>query len=334
MSQKRNPDNSLVVAQRELTLGQASFLRIDNGTQLMNVDGRPAGSSLIIWNGTGGSDTGGDWTASGDGSESASADAGSGTNGWDSGAVGANSETYFDNGSMTDIGGTYDTLTFELQPKKYPNNANLQLQWRNDVGAVIGATLNVEDYVTNMDLDVWQTVSIPIADFNLTGNVQVLRVVYKTGSQHHWIDDVQVQASGGGGPFTFRVAASSTEHYHVTMMVLVITAADTGWASSAFANIAGGLTNGLLVRQRRLSTSETLWSLNSKDNIDLFGRYHPQDTFSFSNNEQLVGLMLKPSTKASIVVTDDDVLEFIVQDDTSSLSGMRAFAHFGVEAIT
>lgn len=314
-------------------LGQDAFKRIDNGTEQMNIDGRPSGTTTVVWNGTGGSDTGGDWSTSGEGSEQAAADAGSGTNGWDSGTVGANTETVFDSGSLIDVGGIYSSLRFMLQPKAYPKNANLQLQWKNNVGTVIGNTLNVEDYVVNMDLDVWQQVEVPIADFSFTGSVQRLVVVYKVGTQRHYLDDIELQASGGAGPYYFEVAPGSADvEYKLSMLVLMISETEIGWDHDTFANIAA-LTNGLLLRQRRKSTGEVLWKFNSKDNVDLFGRYHPQESFTFSNGRLLLGFMVKPGS-ASVTITNDDVLEYIVRDDLSSIDSIRAFAHYGVKEVS
>jgi hypothetical protein len=330
---KKSPDGSLTTAKQDLTLGNASLKRVDNGTEDMAINGLPAGASLIVWNGTGVGDVGGDWTATNQGSESPSADAGGGTNGWDSGAAAPNSYTEWDNGALLDVAGTYSTLDFMLQPKIYPNNGTLQIQWRNNLGTVIGATLLIENYVTNMDLDVWQQVSIPIADFNLGADVQRLRLVYKTGNpQQHYVDDIELKAAGGGGgPFTFRVQAPVGECWHASMLVVLFTAPEAGWLSDAFANITGGLANGLLLRQFKLSTSETIWQLNSKDNVDLFGRYHPQESFVFADNNLLVGFMVKPGKNSSVVVTDDEVLEFVVRDDLSLITSARAFYHYGIE---
>lgn len=326
------PDGSLRVADRDFVLGNTRFLRTDDGGQQMALDGLPAGASLVVWNGTGGGDTGGDWTAPAVGVESAAA-AQSGTNGWDTQAQGSNTDVTFDNGSELDVAGTYDVLSFWLQPKHYPNNGNLQIQWKNAAGTVIGTTLSVENYVVNMDVDVWQQVSIPVSDFNLGADVQRCVFVLKTGNnQRHFIDNIELQASGGSGPYTFQVAAPAQEGWHATMVVLVVSAPDTGWSSSTFAN-QPGLANGLLLRQRRLSDGMVRWTLNAKDNVDLFGRYHPQESFNFDNNELLVGFMVKPGQSADIVITDDEVLEFVVRDDLSGLMNLRAFVHYGVETL-
>ena len=333
MASKYTNDRSLVVAQQKLTLGQSSFLRTDNGTALVNVNGLSAGAQISIWDGSGAGDTGADWVVTGDGSEQAAADAGSGTNGWDTGAVGSNASTEFDNGLEIDVKNTYSTLTFQLQPKAYPNNAQFKIQWKNAVGAVVGQTLNVDDYTTNMDLDVWQQVEIPIVDFNLPSDAQRLNFSYKVGNQHHYIDDISMQAAGGGGgPFIFQVAAPDVvTKYHVSMLVLVMSAPSIGWNSTNFCD-QPALTSGLLLRHRKISTAEILWSINSKDNNDLFGRFHPQDDIEFADGTLLVGFMVKPG-KASIVITDDEVLEIVVRDDLGGLTSARGFAHYGVEEI-
>jgi len=328
----RSPDGVPISAERILTLGNERFLRTDDGTEQMALNGLPAGGITVIWNGTGVGDTGGDWTSPAVGVESAAA-AHSGTNGWDTQAQGANTNVEFNNGSEINVAGTYDVFSFWLQPKSFPNNGTLQIQWKNAVGTVIGATLNVENYVTNMDLNVWQKVSIPVSDFALTGNVQRCVFVLKSGNnQRHWIDDIEFQASGGGGPYTFQVVAPSTEAWHATMIVLVVATSDVGWQSTTFTSLTA-LTNGVLLRQRRLSDGYVSWAINAKDNVDLFGRYHPQESFNFSNGEILVGFMVKPGQSADIIVTDDDVLEFVIRDDLSSLTNVRAFVHYGVEQV-
>ena len=328
----RTEDGAPFVSDRELTLGQRAFQRVDNGTEAMNVDGRPAGTPLIVWNGTGASDTGGDWTAGGTGSEQAAADAGSGTNGWDTGVMSANNFTRWNNGSLIDVDGGYDSLQFMLNPQAFPVDSRYRVGFLDASNNIVGNWLRIENYTTNMDLGVWQQVSIPIDDFGLTGNVQKLQMQARiTGGQRHYVDDIELVPAGSGGPYRFRVAVPLGERWHLSMLVLILSGASTGWNNNTFANISA-LDNGLLLRQRRISDSEILWKFNSKDNMDLFGRYHPQDDIEFADGTLLVGFMIKPG-KASVIITNDDVLEFVVRDDLSGISGARAFAHFGREVL-
>jgi hypothetical protein len=328
--ENRSSDGTLRTASQMLIPGQSAFQRHDNGTEQMNINGEAVGTPVNLWNGTGGGDTGADWTVAGTGSEQAAADAGTGTNGWDTGVTAQNDTTTFDNGSMTDVVGTYSELKFMLQPKAWPASSRLRVGFLDASNTLVGNWRRVENYTANMDLDVYQQVSIPVSDFNLTGDVQKLRFQYgTTAGQHHYFDDIALVPSGGGGPYRFQVKAPVDECYHVAMMVFMVSGASTGWEDGTFANIPS-LTNGLILRQRRLSDGEIIWKFNSKDNTDLFGRYHPQDDIEFADGNLLVGFMVKPG-KASVIVTDDTVLEFVVRDDLSGLSNARGFAHYGIE---
>jgi hypothetical protein len=325
MGYLKTPDGARVVANRSLLLGQSKFLRVDDGITVMNVNGLAAGSPVVIWNGEATY-----WTPGDQGSEESYA-AHSGTNGWDSSPTSLGQDTKFDHGDNMDIT-QYGTLSFWMQPKAYPEGSSLEVLWKTAAGTTKGNVLTVEDYVTNMDLDVWQKVTIPVEDFALDTDVDKVLFKYAShGGQQFWFDDIELTTSAGGGPYIYRVAApDTTKRYFLTMAVLVLAGPSAGWNSDAFANIASALDNGLLFRHRRISTAEILWSLNSKDNADLFGRFHPQDDIVFADDVMLMGFMLRPG-KASVIVTDDDVLEFVVRDDLTTISQARAFAHYGVE---
>lgn len=320
------PDGTALIAERTLTLGQSRFLRVDDGVAGMNVNGLAAGSPVVIWDGEATH-----WTPGDQGSAEDYA-AHDGALGWDSGSTSLGQDTKFDHGDNTDIA-QYGTLSFWMQPKAYPDGARLQVLWKTAAGTTNGNVLDVENYVTNMDLDVWQKVTIPIGDFDLQDDVDKVLFKYAShGGQQFWFDEIELTTQSGGGPYVYRVAApDAAQRFHLSMAVLVLAGPTSGWNSDTFANIAL-LENGLLFRQRRLSTAEVLWALNSKDNADLFGRFHPQDDIVFADDVMLMGLMLKPGS-ASVVITDDDVLEFVVRDNLSTISQARAFAHYGIEKV-
>lgn len=326
-------DRTTFVGGSNWTLGRDSFKRVDNGTEQMNVNGLSQGSEVVLWNGTGGGDPGGDWAASGQGSETAGS-MHSGANGWDTGTMAENDSVIFDNGSLVDINSAYDQLLLWINPQAFPTGSRPRLAWLDATDTKVGVALRVDHYTDNMDLNVWQQVSIPIDDFALTGNVQKLRFQAKNvAGQNYWLDDIRLVSSSGGGPYKFRFAApDASVIYHVSMLVLQVVGPVNGWNSDAFGSIAGGLTNGLVLRHKRLSTHEILWKFVTKDNVGLFGYYHPQDDVTFADSNMLVGFMVKPG-KAAIEVTDDDVLEFVVRDDLSAISNMRAYAHYGVEEV-
>jgi len=330
-------DGTPEFATRALVLGRDSFKRTDDGTELMNIDGRAAGAADVMWNGTGAGDTGGDWAASSVGASTgveSTESKRSGTNGWDTTVTSQNDQTVLDNGSSVDVVGTYSALEFWMQPKAYPPGSNLRLRWVDGSNNLVGNQVNVSSYVSNFDLDSWQQVSIPIADFNLTGDVQKLQIRYRAAAgQHFWFDDFDLINLSGGGPYRFRFAApDSNTIYHMSMAVVMVAAPSSGWNINNFANIVGGLSRGVILRQRKISTSEVIWKFIVKDNLELFGQFHPQEDIVFADDNLLMGFMVKPG-KSSVLVTDDDVLEVVVRDDLSTITDMRAYCHYGVEEI-
>ena len=333
MATKHNRDQSLVIAERELVLGVEPFVRTDDGSELLNVNGVAVGAPVVLWNGTGVSDTGTDWTHSGIGTEQAAANH-SGTNGLDTGVAALNDETVFDNGSMIDVATLYDQVDIWVNPQAFPAGSRLQVRWQDDLGANLGNQLRIDQYAPNMDTGVWQKISIPIVDFGLTGNAQKLRIRYgNTAGQHYFFDDIDLISAAAGGPYRFRIEAPDANTvYHLSMAVLMITAPDAGWTSTAFADIVGGLSQGIIMRHRRKSTGDVLWKFVTKNNQQLFGQYHPQESFVFADSKLLVGFMVKPG-KAHVAITDDDVLEFVVRDDLSTIPEIRAYCHFGMEVI-
>ena len=331
----KNSDGSAVVSERNLLLGQRPFKRSTDESEQMAVDGRALGTPVVVWNGTGASDAGGDWTRDGEGSETAGS-AHSGTNGLDTGPMSAGDQVRFDNGTMIDVDGTYSELSFWINPQAYPSGSEFRVMWLDGTNTRIGNTVLVDNYITDMDTGVWQQVAIPIADFGLTANVRKLRFRFQTeDGQDFFLDDVELYPPGAGGPYLYIVEAPSVNvRFHISMLVLMISEDETGWDDNKFADITA-LSKGLLLRQRDLDIVDgdaVIWKFNSKDNVDLFGRYHPQESFVFNNGKLLVGFMVKPG-KASIVVTNKQILEFVVRDDLSSISNIRAYAHYGRENV-
>jgi len=333
MGYNKTTDGNRIVALRELTLGQAKFLEAEDGYEEMAIDGTSHGASTVIWNGTGGSDTGGDWVSFKQGTETEDAKY-SGTNGMDTEVRAIGQYTGFNNEENIDIDGAYDQISFWMKPKAYPNGSNLQVLWRTSGGTTKGNVLDISNYVSNLDLEVWQKVTIPIADFNLNSN-QVAKFLFKfasKGGQHFYFDDIELKNNGADGPFIFRVTTDGYHNYNVGAVYLYLATGDSGWNSDAFGNITSGLENGLLIRQYNIETSQTLWSINLKNNRDLYGRMDSHNNVDFFDSEHIATFVLHPSP-ASIIVTENDVLDIVVRDDISSLNSLRAFVHYGAEEI-
>jgi hypothetical protein len=330
---QKTADGTRIISLPQWALGQKPLTRTDNGSEQLNIDGTLSGTPTNVWDGTGAGDTGTDWTRSGEGSESTGA-AYEGTNGLDSGVTSENDEMVFNKGSEIDVDGTYNTLQFWLQPKAYPTNSRLRVLWRNGSDALVGNGVLVHNYTSNMDLDVWQLVSIPIADFNLDADVQ--KLVFRCGNtsgQRYYLDTIEVLAIGAG-PYRFQVAApDQATVYNVKEVILSLAEENGTWLVGDFSSISGGLANGLILRQRQLSTSDVLWSINMRDNLELFGRLDVRSDVEYGTGVHQFKLALVPHP-AVVQVTNDKVIEAVVRDDLTSINGLRAFIQYGEEVIT
>lgn len=315
----------------EFGFGRGKFIRTDNGTEQMAVNGSSTHAE-DVWDGTGESDSGSDWTRGGNGSESVGS-ARSGTNGLDTGILSKNDIWWFDYGSDRDLENNFDSISFWINPQSFPDGSGLRCGWATSGSTnIIGNTCWINNYITNMDTNVWQRVTIPLIDFNLDGYagrfVMQSRV---TDGQRYYFDDFDMLNSTGDGPYRFRFIGEIGELRHVSRIILIVASPEIGWDSNAFADISNGLELGLILRQGIISTSEIVWTTVFKNNIDLFGIMH-FEVIDFANSERMVVFTFKPD-KASITLDDDAALEFVVRDDLSTITNIRAYVHYGIEEI-
>jgi len=325
------PSNTVIV--NNLSLGRKKFVRTDRAEVKMDIDGRATGTALIVWNGTGALDTGGDWARSGIGSESADAMK-SGTNGLDTGLTDLDDTVVFTNsGGDIDVAGTYAALSMWVKIKEFPCGSKFKLYWKTNAGVLKGATLDLENYINEVNEGSWVKLIIPIVDFQLDAHVAKLFLDFGgVADQKHYIDDVELLPSGGDGPYIFQVCAPAGEIHHIESITLLLAAGDSNWKSSNFGDIEGGLEGGLILRHLDKSgdLDEVLWSVTFCDNVDMWGNMDEQSTNTFSNNKTMVVWKITP-TLSSVDVTEDKVLQFVVRDDLSSLNKLRAFVNYGVE---
>lgn len=326
----RHVQRRLVTAQT-FRFGTAKFLRTDNGTEQMAVDGRST-SAEDMWDGTGISDSGTEnWMHGGSGSESAGSKK-TGTNGLDTGVRSLNDLTYFDYGSDRALESSFDSVTFWMKPIAYPPGSQLKAGFlKSGTTTLVGNLVNVVNYVSNYDLNVWHRVTIPLADFGLDGTAGRFGLRYGgAAGQHFYFDVFEMLNSSSDGPFHFRVAAPEDEVWHVDVITLIIAAADSGWNSGNFATITDGLENGLIMRRGNIVTPEVYWAEIMSSNMDLEGKFSESSGSAYGDNELMMTYRLRPR-KSTLVVTDADVMEFVVRDDLSTLSNMRSYVQYGVE---
>jgi len=155
-------------------------------SEIINVDVVCPGEecALIIWNGTGIFDTGGDWEHSGYGTEASYAKY-EGTNGLDATNFTAGSEIYFEDTNENDVS-DYDLLSMYINFKELETAKDITLYFEE------GNSINLIDYLESYNLNVWQRVLIPLEAFGLTQPINLKKLTYSSGGNHgFYLDNVE-----------------------------------------------------------------------------------------------------------------------------------------------
>jgi hypothetical protein len=290
------------------------------GAESMKVDGSVDNLDEAVWDGESSF-----WADPTIGTKTAGA-ARTGSFGWDSGATSQNDEVKFTR--STPFQPSSDSIEGWINLQALPASVVIQGRWEL-ANSAKGNGIDLMDYLSSQDLGVWQHWSIPIADFNLPAeNVDEFRFrTLNAAGADYYLDDIRLVS--GNGNKTFRMAAVGVGEWLLEAVTLILVAADTGWNSNAFCNIAGGLAGGLQLRHRDLAGGVNFWKLVATKNIELFGQFDPVVDTSYNDSTRQVSFVLRPGN-ASVLVTANDVLEFLVKDDLTSLVNARAFAHVGI----
>jgi hypothetical protein len=297
------------------------FANPTTGAESMKVDGSAGSLDENVWNGEGSY-----WADPSVGSKTTGSKR-TGTYGWDSGVTSQGDKVKFTRSSSFQP--SSDSIEGWINLQALPATVVIQARWELSNSGK-GNGVDLMDYLPSQDIGVWQHFSIPIADFNLsTENVDEFRFrTLNDDGADYWLDDIKL-VSGSGGK-VFRMAAVGIGQWVVESVTLVLVAPDTGWDSNAFCDITGGLANGLQLRHRDLAAGENFWKFICTNNIELFGQFDPVVDTAYNDNTRQISFVLKPGS-STIKVTSNDVLEFLVKDDLTSLVNARAFAHVGVE---
>jgi hypothetical protein len=149
-------------------------------------------ATLVIWNGTGVDDIGGDWNRGGAGSEEVYAKY-EGTYGLDASSLSKNGLIEFTRGPTVDIGG-YDLLAMWVNVVSWEAGKHIEAQFSGS-GGWMGNLVNLDAYINSNILNTWQRALIPFADLGLadTGSIDVNKLRLRaTGNTGIYLDNVEV----------------------------------------------------------------------------------------------------------------------------------------------
>jgi len=138
--------------------------------------------TLVIWNGTGEHDSGGDWNHTGHGTEEAYAKY-EGTNGLDATSFTNNKKIRFQNPLEVNVD-DYDILSMYINLKEWDADTLLYFEDGNSV--------NLSLYLETVNLEQWQRVLIPLEAFGLTEPINLEKLTMEsTGNNGFYLDNVE-----------------------------------------------------------------------------------------------------------------------------------------------
>jgi len=250
------------------------------------------------------------------------------------GAVG---DTFqFDKGSAQDLTG-YSAVTFAINVNRgWSSNPVESVElygWDTGGGTQVGTRVKIENYFTQNSFDVWQLVSIPLADLGVATatldafRLEVVGVVGAT-TPDFFIDDLQVELTGGGVEYRYVVEPTDGTNYFAREIRFTL-------ADNVASTVANGTVPGLAYN--------TLLGLPALS-IGIILRVYEDEKVVFSSTFKqlsdffLAGFDLGPvvsdgtntSVTLSTVFADDIVLrrlgrmEIEINDDLTGLLECRA----------
>jgi hypothetical protein len=138
--------------------------------------------ALIVWNGTGEHDSGGDWDHTGHGTEADYAKY-EGTNGLDATSFTNGKKIYFQDTHDNNVD-DYDLLSMYINLREWDANAGIYFE--------DGNTVLLSNYLETLNLDTWQRVLIPLEDFGLTAPIDLKKLtIESSGNIGFYLDNVE-----------------------------------------------------------------------------------------------------------------------------------------------
>ena len=232
----------------------------------------------------------------------------------------------FNKGSTLDLSG-YTAITMYIYvDRRWGTNDNVTFYaWDLAGGALIGNAVNLSDYFDPTNFDVYQKLSIPLADMGLEAStIQYLRMeltAVSGGAPEIYIDDIFIEETGGR---TYDLGLTEGSIFEMDQFRIQATnnIAGTNLEYEKFMGLT--LATGLVYSRVRLGEVAFSASLRSLEDL-AFGGLHITNTITDGTNTSLIF-----EQDLNYPITLDkltDSLRIDISEDLSSLLTLRAYAY-------
>ena len=208
--------------------------------------------------------------------------------------------------------------------------------WDSGTGNQVGTEVGMQDYFSFLDYDIWQNISIPLADMELTGktiDAFRVRIVNSEGkSPKFYLDDILLQGTPEDfpiGQFSIKPESGTWLYIKDFQMFFAQDAYDStvvGGASmpvidySSFLGVAAA--NG--IQYQRVNNGEVTFSATIHDTGDFLqlGGTHISDYGSLGTTKTWFKLTATHSVPLILKAEDNDIIRWTISDNMAGLSKM------------
>lgn len=158
----------------------------------------------------------------------------------------------FTAGSSEDLTG-HSAITIRINIDKdwTPADSIAIYGWDTGLSAMVGVVVNIEDYMSEGDFDVWQHIVIPLSTLSLEDeSIDAIRMELLSKDVKapvFYMDDIQIEETGG---ITFEVAPDVNKDFYISNVRLSIVNNVVGTAAKEHDDLLGlTLLNGITINR-------------------------------------------------------------------------------------
>ena len=248
----------------------------------------------------------------------------------------------FAKGSNLDCNNYVSITMWIYVDKDWKIGDNIELYgWNTNTGTQVGIRISLQDYFNYNTYDVWQKITIPLRNMNLSTSVidalRVDNIAAEGKSPKYYLDDIQFEETGTVVEYILR-PRNGTWLYVDSFQIIFAdgydgTLADASMAKIPYDSFFGvpELDTGIIYR--RTVGDEIISSANIRKFIDFMGFSNAKVTGSGTDGTNTwASINVKFNTSVILKAEDLDKMSLVVSDDLSGLLLLRVGAGCREEA--
>ncbi len=202
--------------------------------------------------------------------------------------------------------------------------------WDTALAQKVGVAQSLEDYFNFGSFDEWQALAIPFENLEVSGTFDAIRIEVLTAegkSPKFYIDELQVEETGTPLIFT-ATPFVGTQFEAMSLQVEIVDTLDTTLANATVPNLTWNklmsltqLSNGIVLRSIREGITQFAVTMNHYADFRFTG--FRKESLDADSTTAILSMLIVFSAPIILHFEDGDRVQFIIQDDLSSLISFR-----------